>query len=211
MDPSLLSHVTFPDGFDPDFQYFAPDIYRRADSAVYPCVKRFDSENPFDRRCSIVATNVIVRVLNRDVVPSSLRLKGVAEQIDYYNGTIIPYPTISGEFEKIQAMKSPAILPSLSFYRTTRDNAPQLELIHITVNVFRTFYTEEVNNFKRILSELKKSEEHQEKKIFGVCPGSIVDAVAERTRGNLKRMGLDWEKTLPLPDPASASEECLVQ
>ena len=192
--PVLLPYVKF-DRFDPDVEYFDPLVYLRADKEMYPCVKRFDSATPFDKRCSVAATNMIVRVLNRDVVSHCWELKGMAAI-----GSQIYYPECSPALEKeldgVHLGASYRFIPPFSFYRDTQENAPQIELIHRTANVLHAFYPDEVDSLQVFLKP-------QEDKIFGVRPGSVADAVAKRIRGDLKRWGLNWEKTLPAIRPPS--------
>ena len=197
--------------FDPKLQYFEPPIYLRADSSVFPCVKRFDSADEFDRRCSMVATNIIVRILNRDVVPDAWKLQGFMDEIDSSRRELdtAAYEAMKPMLDEVYLRNAHELIPSFVFFRETQKNVPLIELIHRTVNVFRTFYPMEATSIQRALDFLKKPQDE----IFGVRPGTIVAAVAERTRGDLQRLRFDWEKTMPAVNSASTSKhgQCIAQ
>ena len=194
-----LSHVTF-ERFSPGVKYFEDQIYRRADEGRYHCVKRFDSTTPLDHQCSFVATNTIIRVLTRDVVPPCWKLKGMVDT--HGTGGREAFSLmwkghdrfIEETMDAVYLGKDHLTIPSWSFYRETQKNAAQLELIHRTVNIFGTFFTKEVAALQAIIGEKR-----QEKEIFGVRPGSIVDAVAKRAHCEIKAWGWpNWEDSMPL-------------
>ena len=193
-----LSRVTF-ERFNPGVKCFEDQIYRSADEGRYHCVKRFDSTTPFDHQCSFVATNAIVRVLTRDIVPPCWKLKGMVDT--HGTGGREALQLMFGHDRFLEETMDAVFLETKhffipwSFYRKTQKNAAQIELIHRTVNIFGTFFTDEVAALRAIITR----EDRQEKEIFGVQPGSIVDAVAKRAHSEMKSWGWhDWEESMPL-------------
>jgi hypothetical protein len=186
--PTFLSFVEFKEGFDPGIQYFDPFVYHIADKGTCPCVKRFDSATPLDRQCSLVATNMIVMVLNKYIVRNCWLLKK-------YGST--PHFPVQIMLDKIHYLDPDHDEKFFwLFYRETQKNAPQFELMRRVVNIMRSFYVMETDGIRKALDE--RSVKDQDEKIFGIEPGSIVDVVATRVRGNLQRIGLDWEKTVSI-------------